>query len=76
MVLQDNSAPDCLCSSSALSVRSLKKVAYVGKAGRVVPSTCFFFYPDRRGGFVACHRLQVSSLVSASGNFAPSRAIS
>ena len=35
-----------------------------------------FFYPDRRGGFVACHRLQVSSLVSASGNFGPSRAIS
>lgn len=42
VLLQDNSAPDCLPSSSALSVRSLKKVAYVGKAGCVVSSTAFF----------------------------------
>ena len=56
-VLQDNSPPDCLPSSSALSVRSLTKVAYLGKVGGVVPSSCFSLSDGRRG-IVACPRLK------------------
>lgn len=60
MVLQDNSPPDCLHFSR------LKKVAYLGKVGGVVPSTWVFFHSDRKKGIVACHRPKPAFLSSVS----------
>lgn len=42
-----------------------KKVAYLGKVGGMVPSTCFF-HSDRRRGIVTCHRLKPAFLSSVS----------